>query len=167
MRSVLLVSLAIGLACAPAIGAPYYGQKNGVFGTGYKHGVEEDGSLRIVAEYHARDVDLALNVALYRAAELARNAGKPFVEILGGSAWARNGVAVGTVYARPSDADSAPVKCRRAKQCYTANVAAMLVALSGPGGNQPGVMKPAGTDRFGRTVTLGGYGAGAVTWLQR
>ena len=156
------------LASSSAIaGGSAYGPKNGIFGTGYKDKVEDDGSLRIVTEYHSMDPDFALNVALYRAAELARGAGKPFVQILGGHASARNGVALGYVFARPSDSPSAPLACRRAKACYTARVDAVLAALSGPRGNEPGVVRPAGTDRFGRSVSFGGYGAGAVAWHER
>jgi hypothetical protein len=166
MRLILSTALA-ALLCSPATSSPYYGPKQGIFGTGYKQSVEKDGSLRIATEYHGRDPDLALNVALYRAAELARSAGKPYVQILGGYASARHGVALGNAYARPTDSPAPPPACRRAKRCYTADVVSMLHALSGPRGNEPGVMKPSGTDQFGRIVTSGGYGAGAVAWLQR
>ena len=168
MRLALVVAIAAVLASSPAsAGKPYYGPKSGPFGTGYKHNVEKDGSLRIVTEYHSRDPYLALNVALYRAAELARDAGKPFVQVLGGNASSRHGVAVSFVFARPSDSPSAPAACRRAKQCYTADVASVLQAVGGPHGNEPGIAKPTGTDRFGRSVSFEGFGIGAVAWSQR
>lgn len=168
MRMSLVVAVAAVLASSPATaGTPSYGPKGGPFGAGYKHEVEDDGSLHIVTQYHSRHPDFALNVALYRAAELARAAGRPFVQILGGYASARHGVALGHVFARPSETPSAPLACRRAKTCYTADVASVLAALSGPNGNEPGIVKPTGTDRYGRSVSFGGYGAGAVAWFQR
>ena len=160
--------IAAVVASSPAsAGKLHYGPKSGPFGTGYKHDVEKDGSLRIVTEYHARSADLALDVALYRAAELAREAGKPFVQVLGGSAYARNGVAVGLVYARPSDTAAAPTACRRAKQCYTADVATVLQALGGAHGNEPGIARPTAVDAFGRSVIFSGFGTGAVAWFRR
>jgi hypothetical protein len=167
MRIALIAAIVAVGAWSPAIANPYYGPKSGPFGTGYKQNVEKDGSLRIVTEYHSRDPYLALNVALYRAAELARQAGSPYVQMLGGSAYARNGVAIGTAYARPTTSPLAPTACRRAKRCYTADVAAVLRALGGPYGNQPGIAQPSGTDSFGRSVSVEGFGIGAVAWLER
>ena len=167
MRIPAAVIAAIVVASPASARDIYYGPKSGPFGTGYKHDVEKDGSLRIVTEYHARSADTALDVALYRAAELARETGKPFVQVLGGSAYSRTGVAVALVYARPSDTPAAPDKCRRAKQCYTADVASVLRTLGGPAGSQPGVARPSGTDEFGRSVSYSGFGTGAVAWLRR
>ena len=168
MRITLAAVIAAMVASSPATaGKLYYGPKSGPLGTGYKHNVEKDGSLRIVTEYHARGADLALDVALYRAAELAREAGKPFVQVLGGYAYSRTGVAVGLVYARPSDTAAAPTGCKRAKECYTADVATVLQALGGRYGNEPGSAKPTGTDAFGRSVSLSGFGTGAVAWFRR
>ena len=168
MRFALAAAAAAALIASSASArSVYYGPKNGPFGTGYKHSVEKDGSLRIVTEYHARSADLALDVALYRAADLARDAGKPFVQILGGHAYARNGVAVGFVFARPSDSSSAPAQCRRAKRCYTADVASVLRVLGGPNGTAPGIAVPSGTDAFGRSVIASGFGTGAVEWSRR
>jgi hypothetical protein len=167
MRILVVAAAAILMSSSANAGNSSYGPKSGVFGTGYKDKVEDDGSLRIVTEYHSPNPDFALNVALYRAAEIARSVGKPFVQILGGHASARNGVALGYVFARPTDSAAAPLACRRAKTCYTANVGEVLAALSGPRGNEPGVVRPTGTDRFGRSVSFGGYGAGAVAWTER
>ena len=168
MRFLLSMLIAAAVASSPASAREiYYGPKSGLLGTGYKHKVEKDGSLRIVTEYHATSADLALDVALYRAAELAREAGMPFVQVLGGYAYARNGVAVGLVYARPSDGPAAPAACRRSKQCYTADVARVLQALSGAAGTEPGIAKPIGTDTFGRRVFQSGFGTGAVAWFRR
>jgi hypothetical protein len=164
LSAILAGTMAFSPASARSL---YYGPKNGPFGEGYKHRVDKDGSLRIVTEYHARSVDEALDVALYRAAELARQARKPFVQVVGGSAYASNGVAVATVYVRPSDTPDAPDKCRHAKQCYTADVAAVMRALSGPAGNQPGVARPTGIDGYGRSVIVSGFGTGAVAWSGR
>jgi hypothetical protein len=109
MRIAFITAIAAVIVSSPASTAnAYYGPKSGPFGTGYKHNVEKDGSLRIVTEYHSRDPYLALSVALYRAAERAHQAGSPFVQMLGGYAYSRNGVAVGTAYARPTSSPSAP-----------------------------------------------------------
>jgi hypothetical protein len=108
--------------------AVYYGPKQGFMGVGYKHSVRKDGSWRIVTEYHSSDPDLALNIALYRAAELAREAGQPYVQILDGYGMARLGVASGFVFARPSESSAAPMDCKR-KHCFTAEVAEFMVTL--------------------------------------
>jgi len=169
MRFALVAAVAAVAALSPALAEPlHYGPKAGVFGTGYKDDVEKDGSLRIVTEYRSRDPYPALNVALYRAAELAREAGKPYVQILGGDGVSRQGIASGFVYARPSDSSVAPTSCRpHVKRCYTAEVAQVLNALSGPSGDEPGVAKPSSTDQFGRSVSRVGFGVGAIAWSER
>lgn len=163
MRLVTMLVVA-SLATAPALAenAPYYGPKGGLLGEGYKEELQKDGSWRIVTEYHSRDPMVAFNIALYRAAELAKEAGKPFVEITKGYAMSGYGVANGFVFARPSDSPSAPAKCRT-KRCYTADVAKVLKALGGPDGNQPGVPVPS-IHENGRTVIVSGYGIGAIAW---
>lgn len=160
--------VAAAVASSPAAAreiVPYYGPKRGLMGEGYKHNVEKDGSLRVVTEYHTRDPMVAMNVALYRAAELAREAGKPYVEVLNGYAMASYGVANGFVYLRPSDTAAAPAACK-AKRCYTADVAKVMQALGGRSGDQPGVPYPT-VDELGRTVTISGFGIGAVAWTER
>lgn len=158
-------AVAAVLLSAPAIaGTLEYKPFGGLSGQGYKHKVEGDGSWRIVAEYSTRDPIISLDVALYRAAELAREAGQPYVQILGGDASGRMGVATAIIYARGSGTAQAPSVCRRSKTCYTADVAKVLAALGGPSGNEPGVAKPTSVDRFGRTVTVSGFGTGAVAW---
>jgi hypothetical protein len=102
-----------------------------------------------------------VDVALYRAAELAREARQPYVQILGGSGTARMSVSTAIIYARPS---ATPPACRRSKRCYTADVGKVITTLSGPSGNQPGVAAPAGPDSYGRTVTVSGFDTGAIAW---
>lgn len=146
--------------------APFYGPKQGAMGEGYKHGVQKDGSWRIVTEYHTRDPMIALDVALYRAAELARDDGHRYVQILGGYASSGYGVSSGFVFAQPADSPEAPTKCRD-KRCYTADVRRVHELLSGPDGHQPGVAIPTSVDGYGRQVTERGYGIGAVSWANR
>ena len=169
MRFALVAAIAAVVTASPALAdALRYGPKDGAFGTGYKDDVEKDGSLRIVTEYHSRDPYPALNVALYRAAELAREVGKPYVQVLGADGMSSQGVASGFVYARPSDSPAAPTSCRpHVKRCYTADVGQVLSALSGPAGDQPGVAKPSSTDQFGRSVSQAGFGVGAIAWSER
>lgn len=168
MRSFLAV-LACVLVASPALArdaAPYYGPKQGLMGEGYKHSVVKDGSWRIVTEYHTNDPMVALDVALYRAADLARLDGHRYVQVLSGDAMASYGVASGFVFAKASDSPEAPAACR-AKRCYTADVAKVLDALSGPSGNQPGVAKPSSVDERGRQVTILGFGIGAIAWREQ
>ena len=145
---------------------PVYGPKHGIMGEGYKHTVGRDGTWRIVTEYHMRDPLIAIDVALYRAAELAREQGKPYVQVLEGYGTAGYGVASAFVYAIGSDSAAAPTSCR-VKRCYTADVAKVLEALSGPDGRTPGVPKPSYVDPYGRQVTVDGFGIGAIAWTQR
>ena len=169
MRFAIPLIAAVCLMISPAFArdaTPYYGPKQGLMGEGYKHSVQKDGSWRIVTEYHTRDPMVALDVALYRAAELARDEGHRYVQILSGDASSRYSVASGFVFAQPADKPDAPTHCRD-KRCYTADVALVLDLLSGPSGNQPGVAKPTSVDKFGRQVTEMGYGIGAVAWTSR
>ncbi len=135
-------------------------------GEGYKHSVQKDGTWRIVTEYHTTDPMVAMDMALYRAAEMAREANQPFVQILNGYAMSSYAVASGFVFARPSSDSAAPTACK-AKRCYTADVARVLDLLGGPTGNQPGVAKPSSVDERGRQVTISGFGIGAVSWATR
>lgn len=144
---------------------PPYQEKSGMMGIGYKDNIRKDGSWAIYASYPGREPYTALNVAMYRAAELSQNAGKPYVQILGGGGSASYGAAKSWVYARASDSPSAPDNCEM-KRCYTADVAKLLEALGGADGKQPGVPKPT-IDEHGRTVTTFGFGVGAVAWADR
>jgi hypothetical protein len=170
MRVTVLLAAFLVVAAPATAGErkQYYGPKQGPFGEGYKHSVEKDGTWRIVTEYHSRDPMLALDVALYRAAELAKEAGKPYVEVLNGYGMSSYNVASGFVYARPSDSAAAPAACyKRVKRCYTAEVAKVLYLLGGPNGDQPGVARPSSVDSKGRQVTMSGMGIGAVAWKER
>jgi hypothetical protein len=167
MRLTVFIAIAASLTLSPASAENlHYGPKEGIFGTGYKHDIEKDGSWRIVTEYRSADPYLALDVALYRAAELARDAGRPYVQVLGGYGTSRGFIASGFVYARASDSPAAPATCRHVKRCYTAEVAKVLDALSGPSGDEPGIPKPSLVDEHGRSVTVLGFGIGAVAWSQ-
>jgi hypothetical protein len=163
------IILALVVTATPAAArdyVPVYGPKHGVMGEGFKHTIEKDGTWRIVTEYRTRDPLVALDVGLYRAAELAREQGKRYVQVLNGYAMGGYGSSNGFVYAIGSDSPAPPASCK-AKRCYTADVAKVLDALSGPTGRTPGVAKPTFADEFGRPVTIDGYGIGAVSWKQR
>ena len=160
--------MVIGLSSMPAWAsdAPYYGPMKALslfsYEVGYKDDLQKDGSYRIVASVRSGQ---AIDMAVYRAAELAGQLGYSHVEMLGGSESRMPGYTSATLYARPSRSAAAPATCRskRARTCYTADVRQVLRTLSGPDGLQPGVAIVDHVDRFGRSVYRGGYGAGATS----
>lgn len=106
---------------------------------GYKDRVEKDGSWRIVANSaRMHGTGFALNMAIYRAAELARDAGYPYVEILGGDASMENGLNSNRgnervkLFARPSNSADRPRICKSKNPagCYTAKVDLILSRLA-------------------------------------
>lgn len=149
--------------------APYYGPAKRWHGIGYKLGYEDriakDGSWQIETAVRGRDE--AIDMALYRAAERARDEGYRYVMLLGGRSVTSYGISSATLYARPSHEAVAPVGCRsrKATTCYTADVAEVLRILGGPDGTQPGVAIVDHRDEFGREVFLSGYGTGAIAAL--
>ncbi|QQV79114.1 hypothetical protein H5J25_16010 [Sphingomonas aliaeris] len=160
--------MVIGLSSMPAWAsdAPYYGPMKPLslfsYEVGYKDNLQKDGSYRIVASVRSGQ---AIDMAVYRAAELAGQLGYSHVEMLGGSESATPGYRSATLYARPSRSAAAPTTCRskRPHTCYTADVRQVLRTLSGPDGLQPGVAIVDHVDRYGRSVYRGGYGAGATS----
>ncbi|MDQ2893209.1 MAG: hypothetical protein M3R64_09010 [Pseudomonadota bacterium] len=138
-------------------------------GIGYKFGYDErtekDGSWRIDAAVHGRGS--AIDIAMYRAAERARDEGYGYVVFLGGKGSKSPGIDSATIYARPSHNATSPIGCRskNVTSCYTADVAEVLRRLGGPGGSQPGVAVVDHRDQFGRQVFLSGYGIGRVAPL--
>lgn len=163
--TVLLLAAALCPTVANASDAPYYGPMKAWHGIGYKfgfkHEVEDDGSWKVVA---ATRGDQALDMAMYRAAELARERGFAYVELLSASSSDSPGYHSATVYARPSRVPAQPAKCRskRANSCYTADVAQILNRLGGLGGTQPGVPVTDHFDKYGRAVSYSGFGTGYV-----
>ncbi len=149
--------------------APYYGPMKKWHGIGYKVGyedrIEKDGSWRIETSVHGRGE--AIHMALYRAAERARDAGYPYIFMLGGRGYTSPGIDSATLYVRPSSEAVAPIGCRskRKTTCYTADVAEVLRILGGPGGTQPGVAIVDHRDEYGREVFLSGYGTGGIAAL--
>lgn len=163
----LLLSASVPAAAYPA-DAPYYGPMkkiDGWWGLGMKVGydvrLQKDGSWRVDAVMRRGD---ALSVAMYRAAEMAREGGHGYVQFLGGSASRGGGTEAATVIARPSDVSAPPAECatRRRDACYTADAAEVMRILGGPDGSQPGVAIVDHVDRFGRSVFLSGFGIGKV-----
>lgn len=162
-----LVMLASSVpAAARGDDAPYYGPMKRWHGIGYKTGyedhIEKDGTWRIEAAVHGRSD--AIDLALYRAAERARDEGYRFVFLLGGRGGRSPGFDWATLYARPSHEAVAPIGCRskKATTCYTADVAEVMRILGGPNGTQPGVAIEDHRDEFGRAVYLSGYGTGGI-----
>lgn len=155
----ILVALA---AAAPAQAggpsAPYYGPAQGFLkgGYGYRETVEKDGSIRIEASARGPH---ALDIAMYRAAELARAGGYDYVDLLGGSG-RQEGVNDGaTLFARPSRSAAAPAACRSERRgCYTADAGELLRVLGGPDGATPGVPVVDHLDEHGREVRVSGFG---------
>ena len=170
MKRFLLCLVLAGTA-GPAFAwgkAPYYGpmKRSGLgFGLGYRDRIDKDGSWRIDAT--TRGEGDAIDLALYRAAERAREAGYRYVFLLGGR-WSKTpGIDVATLYARPSHEAVPPIGCksRKATACYTADVAEVRRILGVPDGAQPGVAILDHHDEFGRAVYLSGYGTGGVATL--
>jgi hypothetical protein len=166
----LLLSMLILAAPGAALArdnAFYYGPMQRWHGFGYKFGyedrVERDGSWRIDTAIHGQGE--AVDMAMYRAAERAREAGFRYIFFLGGKGWRSPGINAATIYARPSHDAVPPTSCRSKKlsTCYTADVAEVLRVLGGPDGMQPGVAIVDHRDQFGREVTFSGYGIGAVS----
>jgi hypothetical protein len=150
--------------------APYYGPAKKWHGIGYKFGYEDrtekDGTWRTYVAIHGGGAD-AIDMALYRTAERAREQGYRYVFFLGGSGSKSPGIDAATVYAMPSREAVPPVGCRSKKvtTCYTADVGEVLRILGGPGGTRPGVPILDHRDEAGREVFLSGYGTGAVATL--
>ncbi len=104
-------------------------------------------------------------MAMYRAAELARENGTRYIAFLGGQESRSPGIYSATVYARPSDSAAPPSGCRsnRRGTCYTADVVEVLRILGGPGGKQPGVAIVDHYDEYGRAVSFSGFGVGLAS----
>lgn len=143
----------------------YYGPMKS--GQGYKDQTMSDGFWRIEGATRGRQM-LAIDVAIYRAAEMAQSSGSKYVEIHDATEGEnRNGDQRAILFARPVQSPTNPATCRSgmSNRCYTADVSVIMKRLSGASGNQPGMAAPSYIDKFGRTVTQSGYGVGAVTQL--
>ena len=170
MKRLLLCLFLVGIGGPAWAGGkpPYYGpiKKGGIgFKVGYEDRVEKDGSWRIGAT--TRGGGDAIDMALYRAAELARDAGYRYIFLLGGR-WSKTpGLDVAVLFARPSHEAVAPIGCKSKKvtTCYTADAGEVMRILGGPGGTQPGVPIVDHRDEYGREVFLSGYGTGGVATL--
>ena len=161
------------LAALPAAQAPaqiadsryHYGPMNGR-GDGYKDELGKNGYWKINAGVSHIGSAIAIDFAIYRAAELARENGYRYVEIHDATSRSNRigGAETVTLYARPAEAPAHPATCRsgKAKRCYTADVALVYARLSGADGRQPGVAAPSYVDKYGRTVMQSGFGTGAV-----
>jgi hypothetical protein len=153
-------------AHAAAPDAPYYGPMKAWAGIGtkfgYKEALDKDGTWRVTATTRRGD---AIDIAMYRAAEIARDQGFAYVELLGGNESRSPGQSSATLYIRPTAKPEAPTACRskRVGTCYTVDVAALLNRLGGPDGTQPGVAIADHVDEHGRSVIYSGFGIGAAS----
>jgi hypothetical protein len=131
----------------------------------YEDEVTRDGYWKIEARSRRGDASIAIDVALYRAAELARAAGHQYVEMHDAFSRRNRHAETALLFARGADAPVHPAQCRsgRARRCYTADVRAVIRQLSGASGNEPGVAAPSHIDQYGRTVFQSGFGIGAVS----
>jgi hypothetical protein len=154
----------LGLALVAAVLPLQSASAERARGLEYEEEVTGDGYWKIEARSRRGEDSLAIDVALYRAAELARAAGHRFVEMHDAHSRRDRVSESAVLYARGVDVPAHPAACRsgRARRCYTADVAAVLRQLSGASGNEPGVPVPT-TDEYGRTVLQSGFGIGAVS----
>jgi hypothetical protein len=154
----LMQPIGVAAAFTPAVEAAGGGERIA------KEKPTDDGYWKIEASSERGDRRLAIDKALYRAAELARLGGHRYVEMHDAYSSADRFRESATLFARAADAPVAPQRCRsgKAKRCYTADVAAVLQRLSGTSGNEPGVATPTSIDKYGRTVTESGFGIGAI-----
>lgn len=162
----LLVAVLIPSTAIAGTTPGYYGPKQG--GQGYKDEMRPDGYWKIEAATSGRM--LAVDMAIYRAAELARARGDRFVEIHDVYATEdRVRRQTATLFARPAAAAAHPSACRSGKRnrCYTADVAVVLKRLSGASGREPGMAATTSIDAYGRTVYESGYGTGSISPLGR
>lgn len=145
---------------------PYHGPMKRWHGVGFKFGVEDgfdkDSTWRVDAATRTGD---AVDMAMYRTAERAREQGYPYIQLLGGRTSRAPGMQSATVHARPSRSPAPPENCpsKKAGACYTADVGVLLRTLGGPDGTQPGVAVVDHLDEYGRQVTIAGYGIGSAS----
>jgi hypothetical protein len=126
-----------------------------------------DGFWRIQGATRGRKM-LAIDVAIYRAAEMAQAAGSRYVEIHDAiEGENRIGDQQATLFARAVEGPVNPATCRSGKpnRCYTADAQVIVKRLSGASSDEPGMAAPSYIDKYGRPVTESGYGTGAVTQL--
>ncbi|HEU0045185.1 hypothetical protein [Sphingomonas sp.] len=170
MKRILICLAALSFAGHAAAQESDYGPAKRWKGIGYKFGYEDefakDGVWRVKARTRRGD---GVDMAVYRAAERAREAGYPYVQFLGGKASRGPGLSYAELDVLPSRSPAAPTACRSKKPgtCYTADVAAVLRRLSGDSGFERGVAVTDHIDRYGRRVIYSGFGAGAVVATAR
>jgi hypothetical protein len=153
------------LPAAHAGGREYRYAPMNALGEGYHDELERDGFWEIEAGIVGNRGVLAIDVAIYRAAELAKSGGHRYVEIHDASERRdRFGKASARLYARPVAAPVHPATCRsgRPRRCYTADTELVFARLSGKDMRHPGVATPSHVDEFGRDVLISGFGTGAV-----
>lgn len=163
-----LAGLALIVPMTPSAAGDAYGFRYApmnIMGDGYRDKETRDGFLKIDAGISHRSRALAIDIAIYRAAELARQAGYSYVEIHDASErTTRFGSESVTLYAKPVASPVHPSACRsgRANRCYTADVEVVFARLSGDDRQQPGMAAVSRVDEFGRAVRQSGFGTGAV-----
>lgn len=105
-----------------------------MFGNGYKDTVQKDGLWRIISNGRPYDgPGFALDMALYRAAELTVASGHKYFQVIDGNMTVGVGLYVRgresiKMIVRPSDDASPPPDCRlsRPENCFTKNAEDIL-----------------------------------------
>ena len=134
-------------------------------GEGYHDELERDGFWEIEAGIIGNRGVLAIDVAIYRAAEMAKTGGHRYVEIHDASERRDSfGRTTARLFARPVAVPVHPAACRSGKpsRCYTADTEQIFARLSGEDMQHPGVAAPSYIDEYGRKVLESGFGTGAV-----
>lgn len=161
-----LVILALTVsATAHAGGGQYRYEPMNALGFGYHEKLKRDGFWEIDAGTTQNSGVLPIDVAIYRAAELAKAGGHRYVELHDASGREdRFGGLSARLYARPSDAPVHPTTCRSGKpnRCYTADTELVFARLSGDDMRHPGVAAGSQIERYGRQIVPSGFGTGAV-----
>lgn len=110
-----------------------------MFAIGYKDKVQSDGTWRILANSRPNDgPNFAIDMALYRAAELTIAAGKPYFQILNQSGTVEEGLfgrgkETMKLIVRASDSSLTPSDCRskQSSDCFTLQ-ASQIIDRIGP-----------------------------------
>jgi hypothetical protein len=161
-----LVILALTVSpAAHAGGGQYRYEPMNALGFGYQDKLKRDGFWEIDAGTTRNSGVLAIDVAIYRAAELAKAGGHRYVELHDASGREdRFGRVSAKLYARPNAAPVHPTACRSGKpdRCYTADIELVFARLSGDDMRHPGVAAGSQIERYGRQVVASGFGIGAV-----
>ena len=142
MRPMIICLLAASAATSASaaswnVNGPAYRPLDAWSFVGYKDKVQKDGTWKISANSATMHGEgFSLKIATYRAAELSKTAGHPFVQIIGQYALVQTGNInrgneTATIIARSADTSAPPSDCRTPapERCFTASVDKVMQAL--------------------------------------